>query len=71
MARDDARAPVTGKTRLQAAWGSNTGDEVEDIGMAALPKTGEIFNQDYKPWTGTLNPRWMRNWAILRHHLFG
>lgn len=71
LARDDASAPVTGKTRLQAAWGSSTGDEVEDMGMAALPKTGEIFHQDYKPWTGTLNPRWMRNWAILRHHLFG
>ncbi|MFL2961540.1 MAG: ABC transporter permease, partial [Candidatus Poseidoniaceae archaeon] len=30
-----------------------------------------IFEQIYKPWEGTLNPRWMRNWAILRHHILG
>ena len=70
--REDASAPVTGKTRLTAAWGSNTGDEEDqESTIASLPKTGELFQQDYKPWNGTLNPRWMRNWAILRHHLFG
>ena len=70
--REDASAPVTGKTRLTAAWGSSTGDEEgQESTIASLPKTGENFQQDYKPWNGTLNPRWMRNWAILRHHLFG
>ncbi len=69
--REDANAPVTGKTRLTSAWGSSTGDETEEIASATLPKNGEIFNQDYKPWNGTLNTRWMRNWSILRHHLFG
>jgi ABC-type transport system involved in multi-copper enzyme maturation permease subunit len=71
LLREDASAPVTGKTRLTSAWGSSTGDETEDVAAATLPKSGEIFDQDYKPWNGTLNPRWMRNWAILRHHLFG
>ena len=65
-------APVTGQGRMDVAWGANTGDEtLEDLGAANTAKGGEIFEQHYTPWTGTLNPRWMRNWSILRHHLLG
>jgi ABC-type transport system involved in multi-copper enzyme maturation permease subunit len=72
---DDERqpeAPVTGQGRMDVAWGSNTGDESDvDLAQAQTAQSGQIFEQHYTPWTGTLNPRWMRNWAILRHHLLG
>lgn len=67
-----AEAPVTGQGRMEAAWGSTEGDEDLTTTQVAEPvTTGHIFEQIYKPWKGTLNPRWMRNWAILRHHLLG
>jgi ABC-type transport system involved in multi-copper enzyme maturation permease subunit len=67
-----AEAPVTGQGRMAAAWGSSAGDEDLSVPQVAQPSsTGHIFQQEYKPWHGTLNPRWMRNWAILRHHLLG
>ena len=65
-------APVTGQGRMDVAWGANTGDEhPEEVQNASTPQSGEIFEQLYTPWTGQLNPRWMRNWSILRHHLLG
>jgi hypothetical protein len=67
-----AEAPVTGQGRMEAAWGSTEGDEDLTATQVAEPvTTGHVFEQVYKPWKGTLNPRWMRNWAILRHHLLG
>ena len=36
-----------------------------------VAQTGQVFEQVYVPWEGTLNPRWMRNWAIFRHHVLG
>ena len=65
-------APVTGKVRLEAAWGSTEGDE--DLTVPQKQDSGHeghVFQQQYKPWNGQLNPRWMRNWSILRHHLLG
>ena len=61
-----AEAPVTGKSQMQAAWSADSGDDEAGAQVAAVPE-GQIFEQIYKPWEGTLNPRWMRNWAILRH----
>ena len=65
-------APVKGQGRMDAAWGSQDGD---DSGTAQVSSNtasvGYVFEQIYKPWNGTLNPRWMRNWAILRHHVLG
>ena len=67
-----AEAPVTGQGRMEAAWGSSEGDEDLTATQVAEPvTTGHVFEQVYKPWKGTLNPRWMRNWAIFRHHLLG
>ena len=68
----EPEAPVTGQGRMDVAWGANTGDETaEDMAQASTASSGQIFEQTYTPWRGTLNPRWMRNWAILRHHLLG
>lgn len=68
----EPEAPVTGQGRMDVAWGANTGDETEsELSQASTAQGGEIFEQHYTPWRGTLNPRWMRNWAILRHHLLG
>ena len=65
-------APVTGQGRMDAAWGSKDGDESTTAQVTNnTASVGYVFEQIYKPWNGTLNPRWMRNWAILRHHVLG
>ena len=65
-------APVTGQGRMDAAWGSKDGDESSTAQVTNnTASVGYVFEQIYKPWDGTLNPRWMRNWAILRHHVLG
>ena len=65
-------APVTGQGRMDAAWGSRDGDESATAQITNnTASVGYVFEQVYKPWNGTLNPRWMRNWAILRHHVLG
>jgi len=62
--------PVTGKSKMTAAWSSDEGESEGVASVASLPQ-GQVFEQNYQPWNGTLNPRWMRNWAILRHHVLG
>ena len=64
-----AETPVTGKTKMQTAWSASKDDD----GSAQVAKLsqGQIFEQVYQPWQGELSPRWMRNWAILRHHVLG
>ena len=65
---------VTGQARLEAAFGSGDGDELVSAQVAQVAQSttgGTIFHQIYRPWRGELNPRWMRNWAILRHHIYG
>ncbi len=66
--RFDEASPVTGASRIEAAYSA------EDGGQASVAKTGstgQVFTQTYLPWTGTLNPRWARNWAVYRHHTLG
>ena len=65
-----AEAPVTGQTKMQSAWSGNNDDESTSAQVASVQQ-GQIFEQIYQPWEGTLNPRWMRNWSILRHHILG
>ena len=63
---------VTGKARMEAAYGSGDGDEELTAQVAQSNVVGgTIFEQVYRPWKGELNPRWMRNWSILRYHLLG
>lgn len=70
-------AGVEGQARLEAAYGSGDGDESYAAAVAGGQKQqqaaqlGAIFKQSYRPWRGELNPRWARNWSILRHHLYG
>ena len=68
-----AKAPVTGKGRMETAWGSSEGDEdlTQKDNSTAAGQTGQIFKQIYTPWNGSLGSRWIRNWAIFRHHVFG
>ncbi len=64
---------VTGQSRMEAAYGSGDGDESLSAAVSGgnVAKSGTIYEQIYRPWRGTINPRWSRNWAIFRHHLFG
>ncbi len=60
------------QTRMEAAFGAGDGDS--DASAVVAKKEGSlgaIFNQNYRPWDGTLGPRWMRNYAIFRHHVYG
>ena len=44
------------------------------MGQASVAKSGpsgQVFTQTYLPWTGTLKPRWARNYAVYRHHMLG
>ena len=64
---------VTGQARMEAAYGTGEG-EGQGMAMVAQSATvdaGTIFHQIYRPWRGNLNPRWVRNWSILRHHVYG
>ncbi len=64
--------PVKGQGRMDSAWGSQDGDHSATAQVASSnASVGYVFEQVYQPWNGALNPRWMRNWAILRHHVLG
>tara|TARA_B100001996_G_scaffold154216_1_gene117359 strand:- start:8326 stop:9336 length:1011 start_codon:yes stop_codon:yes gene_type:complete len=61
-----------GVTRMEAAFGSGDGDEEATAVVAKSEASlGQIFEQKYRPWNGILGPRWMRNYAIFRHHVYG
>jgi len=61
-----------GKTRMEVAYGSGDGDEEAQAIVAKREATlGAIFEQSYRPWEGELGPRWVRNYAIFRHHVYG
>ncbi|MEE3310485.1 MAG: ABC transporter permease [Candidatus Thermoplasmatota archaeon] len=64
---------VTGKARMEAAYGTGEGEGqgMAMVAQSATPGSGTIFHQIYRPWRGNLNPRWVRNWSILRHHVYG
>jgi len=64
---------VTGKARMEAAYGTGEGEGqgVAMVAKSATVEAGTIFHQVYRPWRGNLNPRWVRNWSILRHHVYG
>ena len=64
---------ILGKqTRMEVAYGSGEGDEQLSAVVAKKEATlGTIFDQSYKQWSGILGPRWMRNYSIYRHHVYG
>ena len=59
-----------GEADIEAAYGSGDGDLDTSATVASTPK-GQIFEQIYRPWNGSLGPRWVRNYAIYRHHVYG
>ena len=61
-----------GQTRMDAAYGSDDGD-ADSLAIVAKEEAslGAIFEQNYRSWDGNLGPRWVRNYAIFRHHVFG
>ena len=48
---DGAETPVTGQTKMQAAWSADTENE-ETSAKVASASQGQIFEQIYKPWNG-------------------
>ena len=61
-----------GTTRMEVAFGAGDGDEEATAVIAKKEASlGAIFDQNYRQWNGTLGPRWMRNYAIYRHHVYG
>lgn len=66
-----AGGQVTGKSRMEVAYGAGDDEVAASAQVGAQTAAGTIFEQVYRPWNGTLNPRWARNWAILRHHMYG
>ena len=66
-------AAVTGKARMEAAYGTGEGEGqgMAMVAQSVAPSAGTIFHQVYRPWRGNLNPRWVRNWSIFRHHVYG
>ena len=60
------------KTRMEVAYGAGDGDdEAKAIVASKEAELGAIFEQSYRPWDGDLGPRWVRNYAIFRHHVYG
>jgi|TARA_B110000881_G_scaffold219045_1_gene239906 ABC-type transport system involved in multi-copper enzyme maturation permease subunit len=60
------------QTRMEVAYGS--GDEDDDLSAVVAKKQaslGAIFNHSYRTWDGHLGPRWVRNYSIYRHHVYG
>jgi hypothetical protein len=55
-----------GQTRMEAAYGSDEGDEdLFAITAKREASIGAIFEQNYRPWDGDFGPRWVRNYAIF------
>ncbi len=55
---------IGGTSRIESAWSG-------DSEAASTASAGTIFEQIYRPWEGGLGGRWARNYAMLRHHLYG
>ena len=64
-------ALANGQTRMEVAYGAGDGDDDAQAVVAQRASLGVVFEQVYRPWNGTLGPRWVRNYAIFRHHVYG
>ena len=61
----------SGQTRMEVAYGAGDGDDDAKAVVARKASLGILFEQIYRPWDGNLGPRWVRNYAIFRHHVYG
>ena len=60
-----------GQTRMEVAYGAGDGDDDAKAVVARKASMGVLYEQIYRPWNGQLGPRWVRNYAIFRHHVYG
>ncbi len=60
-----------GQTRMEVAYGAGDGDDDAKAVVARKASMGVLYEQIYRPWNGQLGPRWIRNYAIFRHHVYG
>ena len=60
-----------GQTRMEVAYGAGDGDDDARAIVARKASMGVLYEQIYRPWNGELGPRWVRNYAIFRHHVYG
>ena len=60
----------SGQTRMEVAYGAGDGDDDAKAVVARKASLGILFEQIYRPWNGNLGPRWVRNYAIFRHHVY-
>ena len=63
--------PELGQTRMEVAYGAGDGDDDAKAVVARKASMGVLYEQIYRPWNGELGPRWVRNYAIFRHHVYG
>ena len=61
--------PELGQTRMEVAYGAGDGDDDAKAVVARKASMGVLYEQIYRPWNGELGPRWVRNYAIFRHHV--
>ncbi len=59
------------RTRMDVAYGAGDGDDDASAVVARKASLGLVFEQVYRPWDGHLGPRWVRNYAMFRHHVYG
>tara|TARA_B100000902_G_scaffold99150_1_gene101564 strand:- start:27484 stop:28509 length:1026 start_codon:yes stop_codon:yes gene_type:complete len=72
LTNDESELDIaSGQTRMEAAYGSGDGDDDAKAVVARKASLGVLFEQVYRPWDGELGPRWVRNYAIFRHHVYG
>ena len=67
----DTLEPELGQTRMEVAYGAGDGDDDAKAVVARKASMGVLYEQIYRPWNGELGPRWVRNYAIFRHHVYG
>ena len=55
-----------GTTRMESAFGSGDGDDEAKASVARKAEVkGSIYEQTYRPWRGSLGPRWVRNLSLI------
>ena len=57
---------------MEVAYGAGDGDDDAKAIVARASLDGCSLRANLsRPWNGELGPRWVRNYAIFRHHVYG
>ena len=57
---------IEGTTRIQSAWSGDSSTQGQALAAGSV-----VYEQIYRPWNGELGGRWIRNFSIWRHHVYG